>query len=128
MDGRYVFRATVRLEAVDETVSIAPESAETTVTLFREAPKPGSHGWLFFRDTLWRGEVADHEYACALAEDWLGEPVESVSFRELQMDTAYREAFGEAIADDLEAFNAESVSEVLSKYLGSSIRVESSLD
>ena len=78
---------------------------------------------LFFRDTLWRGEVSDPEYGRQLAEEWLGEPVESVSFRELQVDETYFAALKEAIADDLAAFNAEHVDEVLSKYLGSSIRV-----
>lgn len=123
MEGRYVFRARVRLEPTRPDVSLEPSSAETTVTLFLDAPKPGTEGWRFFRDALWRGEVGDPDHAADLASEWLGEPVESVSFRELQVDTAYREALRSAIADDLEAFNAESVDEVVSKYLGSSVRV-----
>ncbi|ELZ19539.1 hypothetical protein C477_07713, partial [Haloterrigena salina JCM 13891] len=51
------------------------------------------------------------------------EPVESVLFRELQVDEEYFAALKDAIADDLDLFNADNVSEVLSKYLGSSIRV-----
>ena len=50
-------------------------------------------------------------------------PVESVSFSELQTTEAYLDDLKRAIAADLEAFNTESVSEVLKKYLGSSIRV-----
>ncbi|MEY7848716.1 LWR-salt protein [Natrarchaeobius sp. A-rgal3] len=123
MNGRYVFKARVRLEAAAEAVTLEPESAETTVTLSREAPEPGTEGWLFFRDTLWRGEVGEADYARTLAEEWLEVPVEAVSFRELQVDEAYFAALKAAIADDLEAFNAETVSAVLSKYLGSSIRV-----
>lgn len=123
MDARYVFRAELRLEADESAVSLEPSTAGTTVTVFREAPEPGEAGWLFFRDTLWRGEVGDADYGCRLAEEWLGEPVESVSFRELQVDEAYFAALKDAIADDLDLFNAENVSEVLSKYLGSSIRV-----
>ncbi|WP_049927567.1 LWR-salt protein [Halopiger goleimassiliensis] len=128
MDGRYVFRVDCRLEAAHEAVSIEPSSAETTVTVVRTAPEPGTDGWLFFRDTCWRGELSDPDYGRRLAEEWLEQPVESVSFRELQVDEAYFEAFKTAIADDLEAFNAENVDEVLSKYLGSSIRVRSDPD
>lgn len=123
MDAQYVFRVGVRLEPDDPAVRLEPSSAEATVTLFRDAPEPGTEGWLFFRDTLWRGEVGDEAYARRLAEEWLGEPVESVTFRELQADQAYVAALKDEIEADLEAFNAETVSEVLSKYLGSSIRV-----
>ena len=128
MEGRYVFRARIRLEPEHEAVSIEPSSAETTVTLFREAPEPGTEGWLFFRDTLWRGEAADDAYVRQLITEWLGVPVESASFRELQADEAYVDALKAAIADDLEAFNADTVDEALSKYLGSSVHVRSADD
>ena len=123
MEARYVFRAEIRLEPDQPSIRLDPSTAETTVTVFHEAPEPGHEGWLFFRDTLWRGEVGDAAYGHRLVEEWLGEPVESVSFRELQVDQEYFAAMKDAIAADLEAFNAETVSEVLSKYLGSSIRV-----
>lgn len=125
MEGRYVFRARIKLEPEHEAVSVEPSSAEATVTFFREAPEPGTEGWLFFRDTLWRGEASDDEYVRQLATEWLGEPVESASFRELQVDEAYFEALKAEIADDLEAFKADTVDEALSKYLGSSVRVRS---
>ncbi|WP_436345818.1 LWR-salt protein [Natronorubrum sp. FCH18a] len=123
MEARYVFRAEVRLEPDQPSVRLDPSTAETTVTVFHETPEPDTEGWLFFRDTLWRGEVSDAAYGRQLVEEWLGDPVESVSFRELQVDQEYFAAMKDAIAADLEAFNAENVSEVLSKYLGSSIRV-----
>ncbi|QFU82671.1 LWR-salt protein [Natronorubrum aibiense] len=123
MDASYVFRAQVRLEADDPAVTLEPSTAETSVTLRYVAPEPGTEGWLFFRDTLWRGEISDPSYGRQLVEEWLGEPVESVSFSELQVDEAYFKALKAEIAADLEAFNADTVSEVLSKYLGSSIRV-----
>ncbi|SDJ35230.1 LWR-salt protein [Natronorubrum texcoconense] len=123
MEARYVFRATIRLEPDQPSVRLDPSTAETTVTVFHEAPEPGREGWLFFRDTLWRGEVSDAAYGRGLVEEWLDEPVESVSFRELQVDQEYFAAMKDAIAADLETFNAENVSEALSKYLGSSIRV-----
>ncbi|QCS41394.1 LWR-salt protein [Natrinema versiforme] len=129
MDANYTFRVRFRIEPAEAFVSLEPGSAETTVTLFRDAPEPGTEGWLFFRNTLWRGEVSDEEYARRLAAEWLGVPertVEAVDFRELQTDEAYLEALESAIAADLELFKAESVSEVLSKYLGSSIRVTDS--
>ncbi|RQG92994.1 hypothetical protein EA462_01930 [Natrarchaeobius halalkaliphilus] len=123
MEGQYVFRVKVRLEPADESVSLEPSSAESTVVLFRRAPEPGTDGWRFFRDSLWRGEVNDQPYARRLAGEWLEAPVVSVSFRELRADEAYVDALEAAIADDLEAFNAENVPEVLSKYFGSSIRI-----
>ena len=123
MEARYVFRAEIRLEPDQPSVRLDPSTAETTVTVFHEAPEPGHESWLFFRDTLWRGDVGDAAYGRRLVEEWLGEPVESVSFRELQVDQEYFAAMKDAIAADLEAFNAEHVDEVLSKYLGSSIRV-----
>jgi hypothetical protein len=68
--------------------------------------------------------VGDEAHARRLAEDALGVPVESASFSELQTSQSYLDELKAAIAEDLEAFNAETVSEVLKKYLGSSIRVE----
>ncbi|MFA9502272.1 LWR-salt protein [Natrinema sp. H-ect1] len=126
MDARYVFRVRVHIEPARAVVSLEPDSAETTVTLYRDAPEPGTEGWLFFRNTLWRGAVGDDDYARRLAAEWLGVPertVDAVDFRELQADEAYLDALTEAIAADLEAFKADDVDDALSKYLGSSIRV-----
>lgn len=126
MDASYVFRVRIRIEPAREYVSLEPGSAETTVTLSREAPEPGTEGWRFFRNTLWRGEVSDQEYARRLAAEWLGVPertVEDVDFRELRTDEAYFDALKTEIASDLDPFKADTVSEVLSKYLGSSVRV-----
>lgn len=126
MEAAYVFRVRLRLEPATGSVRVDGDSGETTVTVSRNAPEPGTEGWLFFRNALWRGEVGDEEHARRLAADWLGEPlgaIEAVSFRELRTDEAYLEALKAAIAADLEAFNADDVSEVLSKYLGSSVHV-----
>ncbi len=124
MNANYIFRVRLRLEPDRPDVSLEPATVETVLSL--EAPEPGTDGWRFFRDALWRGELSDEQYGRQLAEEWLERPVEveSVAFRELQTDEAYFEALKEEIAADLEAFKAENVSEVLSKYLGSSIRVE----
>ncbi|MDS0259458.1 LWR-salt protein [Haloarcula sp. S1CR25-12] len=119
--ARYVFRVTVRLEPA---AGYATEPAAFETVLSRAADPPGEEGWLFFRDTLWRGELGDAAHGRRLAADALGVPVESVSFSELQTTEAYLDDLKAAIADDLDAFNADTVSEVLKKYLGSSIRVE----
>ena len=119
--ARYVFRVTVRLDPAPG-YSAAPATFETVLS--RAADPPGEDGWLFFRDTLWRGELGDQSHGRRLAEDALSVPVESVSFSELQTSDAYLDELKGAIADDLDAFNADTVSEVLKKYLGSSIRVE----
>lgn len=118
MDAAYVFRVRFRLDP--ETVRLDPQEFETVVR--RPAPTPGDDGWLFFRDTLWRGEANDERHLRALASDWLDVPVTSATFSEFETDEAYLDALRAAIADDLAAFNAENVTEVLHKYFGSSIR------
>jgi hypothetical protein len=118
--ARYVFRATLSLDpAAGWTAD--PDRVETMLS--RTAPPPGEDGWLFFRDHLWRGELGDAAHGRRLAADALGVPVASVSFSELRTTGAYLDDLKQAIATDLDAFNAESVSEALKKYLGSSIHV-----
>ena len=118
--ARYVFRATLSLDpAAGWTAD--PDRFETVLS--RTAPPPGEDGWLFFRDHLWRGELGDASHGRRLAADALGMPVDSVSFSELRTTAAYLDDLKRAIAADLGAFNAETVSEVLKKYLGSSIHV-----
>ena len=120
-EASYVFRVTVSLDP-EAGFRAEPDRFETV--LYREADPPGEDGWLFFQDTLWRGEVGDAAHARRLAEEALSVPVDAVSFSELQASEAYLDELKTAIADDLARFNAENVSEVLKKYLGSSIRVQ----
>lgn len=80
-------------------------------------------GWLFFRDRLWRGEIGDEPSFRRLASDRLGVEVVAANFRELRTDEAFLDALQSAIAADLDRFNADSVDEVLHKYLGSSVHV-----
>lgn len=117
----YVFRVRFRLEPVQAEVSVEPASFETVME--READEPGEAGWRFFQDNLWRGEVNDEAHFRELTEEALGVTVESVTFSELRTDEAYWSALRSAIADDLDSFAADSVDEVVSKYLGSSVRV-----
>jgi hypothetical protein len=119
--ARYVFGVRFRLHPTVDGVSVDPQTFETT--LFRAADPPGEDGWLFFRDNLWRGNLADPDYFRALTEDALDVPVTHVDFRELQTTEAYLDDLKAAIEADLDLFNAATVSEVLSKYLGSSIHV-----
>ena len=125
MDAAYVFRVRFRLDP-ELGVRVSPEAFETTME--RDAAAPGEPGWLFFRDTLWRGAVNDHDHRRELAEEALGVPVDTVEFRELRCDRAYLEALDDAIAAELdsgrETFgNADSVERVKTNYLGSSIHV-----
>ena len=117
----YVFRVRFRLEPHVSNVSVDPATFETT--LFRAADQPGEGGWRFSRDNLWRGEVNDPTYLRDQVEETLGVPVESVTFSELRTDEAYLSALEAAIASDLDSFRADDVSDVLTKYFGSSIRV-----
>lgn len=119
--ARYVFGVRVRLEADESGVWVEPATVETK--LYREADPPGEEGWLFFRDNCWRGELADERFMRSELEETLGVPVESVDFRELRTDQAYLDALKAEIDENLDAFNAESVTDVLHSYLGSSIHV-----
>ncbi|KAA9398471.1 hypothetical protein Har1130_03935 [Haloarcula sp. CBA1130] len=119
--ARYVFRIEFRLGPDADGLWTEPDRFETT--LYRAADDPGTSGWLFFRDTLWRGELADEPHFRRLAGDELGCQVVSASFSELRTDEAYLESLKAEIVDNLALFNAGSVSEVCNKYLGSSIRV-----
>jgi hypothetical protein len=121
MDAEYVFRVRVRIDPTDESVRVDPATVETT--LYRRADPPGEEGWLFFRDNLWRGEVNDAEHHRAMAEEALDVSVDSVAFSALRTDEAYFNELKAEIGESLALFNADSVSEVLSKYLGSSIEV-----
>lgn len=123
MDARYVFRVRFRLSPDDPGVSLDPDIFETT--LYREADEPGEDGWLFFRDNLWRGDVNDAEHVGRLAEETMDVPVESVTFRALDTDEEYFAALKSEIAQELDQFKADDVTEVVSKYLGSSVELRS---
>jgi hypothetical protein len=120
MDAAYVFRVEFRLDAPD--VAVDPDRFETVVR--KPAAEPGTAGWLFFRDALWRGEVSDEGHLRDLAENWLSVPVTSVSFSELRTDESYLDALRAAIEAEPSAFDGDSPREVLHAHLGSSIRVE----
>ncbi|MEF8852006.1 MAG: LWR-salt protein [Haloarculaceae archaeon] len=117
----YVFGAVVELDPDEPGVWAEPGTVETTV--YREADPPGDPGWLYFRDNLWHGECNDAEHMRSVTEAALDAPVSRVEFRELRTTPGYLERLREAIAADLAAFNAATVDEVVSKYLGSSVRV-----
>ncbi|TKX56977.1 hypothetical protein EXE44_12150 [Halorubrum sp. SS7] len=125
MEAAYVVRVAVRLDP--PAAAVDPDRFETTMEL--PASEPGTDGWLFFRDRLWRGEVGDEPSFRRLAEERLGladapgAAVVAADFRELRADEAYLGALKEAIADELGRFNADSVDEALHKYLGSSVHV-----
>lgn len=123
--AEYVFGVTFRLAPAD--VDVSPDRFEVTMAM--PAVAPGSDGWRFFRQWLWRGELTDESRFRRVADERLGFEstsgleVLAVDFRELRTDPAFLESLREAIAEDLEAYNAADVDEVLHKYLGSSIHV-----
>jgi hypothetical protein len=121
--ARYVFAVRFRLNPEREGLTLDPPTFETTLS--RRADPPGTDGWLFFRDNLWRGELTDADHFRTLTEEALGVPVESVAFRELRTDAAHLDRLEGEIAADLETFRADDVAEVKKKYLGSSIHVVS---
>lgn len=115
----YVFRVRFRLDPNEGRVD--PNEFETVLRI--PAAEPGAEGWLFFQRHLWRGEIGDESHFRSVAENHLGVPVEAVTFSELETDQRYLDALTDEIAADLSRFNADSVDEVLHKYLGSSIHV-----
>lgn len=121
--AEYVFGVTVRLDPDRGDLTVDPTTVEATLS--RGADPPGEEGWLFFRDNLWKGELADPAYFQELTAEALGVEVEAVDFRELRTSQQYLDGLKAAIRDDLALFNADSTTEVLSKYLGSSIHVVS---
>jgi hypothetical protein len=126
--AEYIFRVRFHLTP-QEDVRLDPQRFETT--LFWPAVSPGTEGWLFFRDYLWRGEVNNEPHLRDLAETVLDIPVEAIEFRELRTNAAYLDALKEAIANELDAQaspfgNATNADEVLKNYLGSSIHVRPS--
>lgn len=121
MEAAYVFAVRFRLEP-DYEVGVNPQRFETRMQ--RAANAPGEQGWLFFRDTLWRGDVGDSDHFRDRTEDALGVPVESVEYRAFETDTEYYDALREEIGAHLDLFEADSTSEVLNKYFGSSVEVQ----
>jgi len=125
MDAAYVFRVELRFDPPDAAVD--SDRFETTMEF--PASEPKTDGWLFFRDRLWRGEIGDEPSFRRLAAERLGladapgVEVAAVDFRELRTDEAYLDALKESIAAELDRFNADSVDEVIHKYLGSSVHV-----
>ncbi|MFC7325367.1 LWR-salt protein [Halorubrum rutilum] len=119
MDAAYVFAVAFRLDP--DGAAVDPDRFEATMEI--PASEPGADGWLFFRDRLWRGEIGDEPTFRTLASDRLDVDVVAVEFRELRTDREQLDALRREIADDLARFNADSVDEVLRKYLGSSIHV-----
>lgn len=119
--ARYVFRIEVRLTPAAAGLWTDPDRFETTLS--RAADPPGTDGWLFFRDMLWRGELADEAHFRRMVADEFGSPVESASFSEHRTDDDYLAALREAIAADLDRFDDDTVDAVLRTYLGSSIHV-----
>jgi hypothetical protein len=114
----YVFGVRFELN-VEPGVRADPREFETVVT--REALDPDDDGWPFFQSWLWHGELTDSVRFREEISSWLGTPVVDVSFSELRVTPAEREALAAAVAAD--GRFGDSVREVLHRHLGSSIRV-----
>jgi hypothetical protein len=120
MEPRFVFSVSFRLQPTGG-VWVEPDTFETR--LFRPADPPGEPGWLFFRDNLWRGNLADPDHFRDLVDEVLSVDVVDVEYRAFETDADTLEALETEIGASLDEFKAESVSEVLHKYFGSSIEV-----
>ena len=121
MDARYRFAVTIRVEPQVDGVSVSPAEFETA--LYYRAAVPEDPGWRFFRDNLWRGQLNAPEDFRERTADALAVPVTQVEFRVLETDEEYLDALRAAIASNLSDFKAATVDEVLTKYLGSKLRV-----
>jgi|APHM01.1.fsa_nt_gi hypothetical protein len=119
MRANYVFQVTIQIEP--PAARLRPDRFETVCRL--SAPTPGTDGWLFFQQHLWRGAIGDSDYTREVLTEKLAVPVVAASFSELETDAAYREALAAAIETDLPRFNADSTEAVLHQHLGSSIHL-----
>lgn len=122
----YVFRVRFRLSSQSD-VRIEPETFETVLSW--PAAQPGTEGWLFFRNHLWRGEVNDQQPLRDQAERALGSvAVEHIAFLELRTTREHLNALKDQIEAALERQpspfgNATSAEEVVKNHLGSAIHV-----
>jgi hypothetical protein len=121
MEGEYVFR--VRFGLATSGVDATPDTFETVVRLPAAPPGDDDGAWRFFEEWLWHGDLTDEQRFTPVVEEWLSVPVRSVRFSELVVDETYHEAWTEAVADEVERYNAATVREVRHQHLGSSIRI-----
>jgi hypothetical protein len=121
MEGAYVFR--VRFGLPTSGVDATPDAFETVVRLPAAPPGDDDGAWRFFETWLWHGELTDEQQFTPVVEGWLSVPVCSVQFSELVVDEAYHEAWTEAVAEEVERYNAATAREVRHQHLGSSVRI-----
>ena len=117
----YVFRVRFRLDAPG--VETEPETFETVVRYPAAEPGDDEGRWRFFEEWLWRGELTDERRFRDVMEEWLSVPVASVRFSELAVDEAYLDAWTDAVASEVERYNADAAGAVRHNHLGSSVRV-----
>jgi hypothetical protein len=126
MEGWYVFR--VRFGLATSDVDATPDTFETVVRLPAAPPGDEEEAWRFFEEWLWRGELTDEGRFRPVVEEWLSVPVHAVQFSELVGDEAYHEAWADAVSDEVDRYNAETVRAVRHQHLGSSVRVVGDAD
>jgi hypothetical protein len=121
MEGAYVFRVRFRLDSA--TVETDPDEFETVVRYPAAEPGDDAGEWRFFEEWLWRGDLTDERRFRPVVEEWLSVTVVSVRFSELVVDGAYLDAWTDAVAAEVDRYNADSAREVRHNHLGSSLRV-----
>jgi hypothetical protein len=126
VDARYVFRVRFRLDA--PAVETDPASFETVVRRPAAPPGDAAGEWRFFEQWLWRGDLTDPDRFRSVAAGWLSVPVERVRFSEFLTDAAHLSAWTDAVAAELDRYNADSARAVRHNHLGSSIRVVESVE
>jgi hypothetical protein len=121
MEGTYVFRVRFRLASV--AVEVDPNRFETVVRYPTAPPGDDDGEWRFFEEWLWHGELTDERRFRSVVERWLSVGVDSVRFSELVVDSAYLDAWTDAVDAEVERYNATTAREVRHNHLGSSVRV-----
>ena len=121
MEAAYVFRVRFRLDSA--TVETDPDEFETVVRYPAAEPGDDAGEWRFFEEWLWRGDLTDERRFRPVVEEWLSVTVVSVRFSELVVDGAYLDAWTDAVAAEVDRYNADSAREVRHNHLGSSLRV-----
>ncbi len=115
------YRFVVTFRLAHDGLAVDPDTFETTVR--KPAPEPGTEGWLFFRNTLWHGEISDPEPFETRLGERLGVEVLDADFRAFECAPEERAALAAAIESNADAFGADTAEGVVHDHFGSALEV-----
>jgi len=117
--AHYRFAVTFRLRTGE--LRAEPDTFETAVK--KPAAEPGTEGWLFFRNTLWHGEISDPGPFKARLGERLGVDVLGADFRAFECTPDERAALKSEIGSHIDDFGADTAEAVVHYHFGSALEV-----